>query len=124
VHDTPDTSAAAQIAQALDELAAAGLQSEARVADAVLRVQGARFGSHKLRQTLQAKGLDGDLISRTLALGRASEFERAAEVWRRKFGKPPADAAERARQQRFLAARGFGGDVIRRVVQGGGDDDD
>jgi regulatory protein len=123
VHDTPDTSAAAQIAQALDELAAAGLQSEARVADAVLRVQGARFGTHKLRQTLQAKGLDSDLISQTLALGRASELERAAEVWRRKFGNPPADAVERARQQRFLAARGFSGDVIRRVVQGGGEDD-
>jgi regulatory protein len=120
--DTPDVSAAEQIARVLDELSSAGLQSEARVADAVLRVQGARFGSHKLRQTLVAKGLDADLISQTLAQGRSSELERAAEVWRRKFGAAPADAAERARQQRFLAGRGFGGEVIRRVVQGRGDD--
>jgi regulatory protein len=123
VEDTPDASAAEQIARVLDELSSAGLQSEARVADAVLRVQGARFGSYKLRQTLQAKGLDADLISQTLALGRGSEFERAAEVWRRKFGTVPTDAAELARQQRFLAGRGFGGDVIRRVVRGPGDDE-
>jgi regulatory protein len=121
VQDTPDASAAEQIAQVLDQLATAGLQSEARVADAVLRVQGARFGSHKLRQTLLLKGLDASLIDETLALGRGSELQRAAEVWRRKFGTLPADAAERARQQRFLAGRGFSGDVIRRVVQG--DDD-
>ena len=116
--DTPEASAAEQIAKALDDLSASGLQSEARVADAVLRVQGARFGSHRLRQTLLAKGLDADLIHETLALGRSTELERAAEVWRRKFGAPPADATERARQQRFLAARGFSGDVIRRVVKG------
>ncbi len=121
--DGPDASAAEQIARVLDELSSAGLQSETRVADAVLRVQGARFGSHKLRQTLLAKGLDAELIGQTLALGRGSELERATEVWRRKFGTAPADAAERARQQRFLAGRGFGGEVIRRVVRGGGDDE-
>jgi regulatory protein len=120
--DTPEASAAEQIARALDELAAAGLQSEARVAQAVLRVQGARFGTHKLRHTLQAKGLAPALIAETLALGQGSELERAAAVWRRKFGTVAADAAERARQQRFLAGRGFSGDVIRRVVQGGDDE--
>jgi regulatory protein len=35
----------------------------------------------------------------------------------------PADAAERARQARFLAARGFGGEVIRRVLGGAGEDE-
>ena len=34
----------------------------------------------------------------------------------------PRDAAERAKQARFLAARGFGGDVIRRVLGGLEDD--
>ena len=49
---------------------------------------------------------------------RSTELERAREIWRRKFGAPPADAAERGKQTRFLAARGFGGDVIRRVLAG------
>jgi regulatory protein len=32
------------------------------------------------------------------------------------------DAAQRARQIRFLASRGFAGDTIRRVVSGADDD--
>jgi len=34
------------------------------------------------------------------------------------------DAQERARQMRFLAARGFSGDVVRRVVRDGSPDDE
>jgi len=36
----------------------------------------------------------------------------------------PRDAAERAKQSRFLAARGFGGEVIRKVLAGGAGEDD
>jgi regulatory protein len=53
---------------------------------------------------------------------RTSEVERAREVWRKKFGGPAQDAAGRAKQMRFLAGRGFGGDAIRRVVSGADDD--
>jgi hypothetical protein len=35
---------------------------------------------------------------------RDSELDRAREVWRKKFGTAPADAAEKARQMRFLQA--------------------
>ena len=49
-------------------------------------------------------------------------ISRAREVWRRKFGEPPTDAAERGKQMRFLASRGFGGDAIRKVVSGGDDE--
>jgi regulatory protein len=52
---------------------------------------------------------------------RGTELARAREVWRRKFGVPPQEAAERARQMRFLAGRGFSGDVVRRVVSGADD---
>ena len=47
-----------------------------------------------------------------------TEVERAREVWRKKFGEPPADAAERGKQMRFLQYRGFSGDAIRRVMCG------
>ncbi|MFY9512031.1 MAG: regulatory protein RecX, partial [Rubrivivax sp.] len=80
---------------------------------------GQRFGSRRLKQTLQAKGLDAGLVASTLAQARGSEEARATEVWRRKFGAtPPQDAREQARQMRFLAARGFDGEVIRRVIRG------
>ena len=57
-----------------------------------------------------------------LASLRGTEVERARDVWRRKFGMLPSDAAQRAKQARFLAARGFGGEVIRRVLALGDDD--
>ena len=43
---------------------------------------------------------------------------RALAVWAKRFGAIAPDAAGRAKQMRFLAARGFGADVIRRVLQG------
>ena len=119
---TETDSAQAQIARALDELATAGLLSEARAAASVLASQGQRYGVRRLKQTLQFKGLDPELVSATLTAARSTEVERAREVWRRRFGVPPADAAERARQMRFMAGRGFEGEVIRRVVQGAEDD--
>lgn len=123
VADLPEASAQAQIAAALDELAAKGLLSEDRAAESVLRSQGQRYGARRLKQTLQDKGLPAELVAQTLQQARATELERAQEVWRRRFGQPPADAAERARQMRFLAGRGFEGEVIRRVVQHGVEDD-
>ena len=52
---------------------------------------------------------------------RETELSRAQDVWRKKFGRPPEDAAERAKQMRFLITRGFAAEVVRRVIQG--DDD-
>lgn len=117
-----EVSAREQIAEALDDLAAKGFLSDQRAADAVLN-QGARFGSRRLKQTMQAKGLAPALVASTLQQARATELERAREVWRRRFGAPAEDAAGRAKQMRFLAGRGFDGDVIRRVVQAKSDED-
>ncbi len=122
VQDTDEVSAEVQIATALDELAAKGLLSEERTAEAVLNGQGRRHGVRRLKQTLQHKGLAPALVASTLQQARATEYERALAVWRRRFGEPPADATERAKQMRFLAGRGFEGEVIQRVVRGGGDE--
>lgn len=117
----------AAVTQALDELEQRGLLSDARTADAVLLAKSPRYGSRRLKQLLQAKSLDASLVSDTLARARDSEFDRARAVWHRRFGEPPADVRERARQQRFLAGRGFESAVIERVLkvaaQAGGDPD-
>jgi len=122
VEDQPEATARQQITAALDELAAKGLLSDQRTADSVLSGQGARYGSRRLKQTLQTKGLEPALVAGVLQQARATELERAREVWRRRFGAPAEDAAGRAKQMRFLAGRGFDGDVIRRVVQASDDD--
>jgi regulatory protein len=122
VEDTPEASAAEQIRAALDDLVARGLLSDARTAESVLTAQGRRHGSRRLKHTLQSKGLAPELVEATLHQARGTELERAREVWRRRFGAPPADAAERARQMRFLAGRGFDLEVIRRIVRGSDED--
>ena len=48
---------------------------------------------------------------------RGTELARAREVWRRRFGTPAEDAAQRARQGRFLLQRGFSGEVVARVLR-------
>ena len=110
------------LSQALDELQAKGFISEQRVVESVLNRRAAKLGTQRIRQELQARGLDPQAVSDAVADLRMTELARAQEVWRKKFGQPPEDAAERARQMRFLASRGFAGDTIRRVVSGGEDD--
>lgn len=111
-----------ELARALDDLEAKGFINEQRVLESVVHRRSAKLGAARVRQELQAKGLNPAAVAQAVADLQGTELERAREVWRKKFGVPPADAAERGRQMRFLAARGFGGEVIRRVV-GGRDDD-
>ena len=111
-----------ELEQALDELQAKGFIDEQRVIDSVIHRRAARLGASRVRQELQAKGLPAEAVAQAVAELRGSEADRAREVWRKKFGRAPTDAAERAKQMRFLAARGFGGEAIRRVVAGADDD--
>ena len=111
----------ADLARVLDELTAKGFISEARVAQSVLHRRAGRLGAARVLQELRAKGLSGEVLEDAAEQLRGTELARAREVWRRKFGVPPQEAAERARQMRFLAGRGFSGDVVRRVVSGADD---
>jgi regulatory protein len=111
-----------ELALALDELTAKGFINEQRVLESVIHRRSGRLGASRVRQELLAKGLDPSAVSEAVARLQSSELERARDIWRKKFGEPATDAAGRAKQMRFLAGRGFGGDTIRRVV-GGADGD-
>jgi regulatory protein len=110
------------LAQALDKLQAKDFINESRVVESVVHRRASKLGASRIKQELQAKGLEPQAVADAVHQLRATELDRAREIWRKKFGSPPADAAERAKQMRFLAARGFGGDTIHRVVQGGDED--
>ena len=110
-----------ELARALDDLQAKGFINEQRVLESVVYRRAPRLGAQRVRQELQAKGLAPEAIAQAVAELQGSELERAREVWRKKFGEPAADAQGRAKQVRFLASRGFGGETVRRVVQGAED---
>ena len=118
----PHAGSAEQLDRLLADLEAKKLLSDRRLAEVMARSRGDRFGAARVKQELRARGVADPLVRETVGELSRTELNRAREVWRRKFDAPPADAAERARQMRFLAQRGFNAEVIRRVV-GGRDDD-
>lgn len=105
-----------EIETVLAQLEAEGLLSDARYAEAYLRSNAGRFGTAKLQQALRTKGVDSELSNASLA-ELPDELARARAIWAKKFGTPPADAHEWARQARFLQSRGFASDVIRRLLK-------
>lgn len=108
---------AQDIAPVLDKLRARGLLSDQRMAEALVRTRGARYGRLRIAQELERRGVDRETIAASLP-SEADEVRTAREVWRRKFGGPPANLQERARQARYLAARGFCAAVVGRVLAG------
>ncbi|HUR87954.1 MAG TPA: recombination regulator RecX [Ramlibacter sp.] len=109
---------AGEVERVLDDLQARGFIDHQRVADSVVHRKAGKLGALRIKQELQAKGVEPALVQSAVAQLKATEIERARVVWRRKFESAPADARERARHARFLAARGFSGDAIARVLKG------
>lgn len=127
----------------LDQLARDGLLSDARFVESRVHARSGRFGNRRIEHELKHHGVAPSTDLRQQL--QRSEFERAREVWLKRFGRPGAkaaptgqgaegaaedgaergaeraaernfDAAEKARQMRFLAARGFTPETIRKVL--------
>ncbi len=111
-----------EVEQALAQLAAKGLVNDARVVETLVNRRSGKLGASRLRQELQAKGVSAELVAETMAGLKGTELARAQAVWQKKFGQLAATSAERNKQARFLASRGFSGDVVRQVVAGLSDD--
>ena len=106
----------------LDDLSRRKLLSDERYAESRAHALSRKFGAARIAHELRARGLDKDLADKASKTARATELERAREVWRRKFRSAPRTREERARQMRFLQSRGFSFDAIRAVVTGADED--
>ena len=116
--DGPHARAAAQVQELIAWLQAHRYLSEERFVESRIHARAARYGNLRIRQELAQHGVRvPPEFAQTL---KESELQRATEVWRRRFGTPGADAAERARQMRFLAQRGFSQETIARVLRQAG----
>ena len=99
----------------LDWLVSHRYLSDERFVESRVHARSARHGNLRIRRELSQHG-----VALTPALAgvlRDSEYARAVEVQQRKFGGPPDSLAERARQARFLVARGFSSEVVRQVLR-------
>lgn len=112
------------LAQALDALQAKDFINDQRVVESVVHRRAPRLGAGRVRQELERKGLDREAVASAVAALAVTELARARSVWQKKFGgAAPVDATERARQMRFLASRGFSGEVVRRALDVPDDND-
>jgi len=114
---SPHSESSEQVDLLLDALAARGWLSEARFAESRANTLGRKFGSRKIEHDLKSRGVSAEVVAQALQHSLAQELERCRAAWQRKFGVLPQDAAERGRQMRFLAGRGFSAEAIRVVTR-------
>lgn len=96
-----------EVVAVLDELSAQGLLSNERFAHALVAQKSGSYSRRSIRGELKRKGVSGEAIEG--ALGDAPVEDEAAmlALWQRRFGTPPSNDREKARQIRFLQSRGF-----------------
>ncbi|MGE8655556.1 MAG: recombination regulator RecX [Achromobacter sp.] len=118
----PHAEDADEVERVLDALEKEGWLSTERFAQSLVHRRASRQGAARIVQELRQHGVDDVQVSELREQLRATEHQRAFEVWQKRFGAKPEDRAAYAKQARFLASRGFAHDVIRRIL-GAGDDD-
>ncbi|RKT24970.1 regulatory protein [Paraburkholderia sp. RAU2J] len=102
----------------LDALEAENWLSDSRFAESLVHRRSSRLGANRILGELKQHALDQTLVEEASAQLRETELARAQAVWRKKFGQLPETPAERVKQTRFLAARGFSGATIGKILKG------
>jgi len=110
-----------EVEAVLDALEKEGWLSTERFAQSLVHRRASRQGAARIVQELRQHGVDDNQVAELRDQLRATEYDRALEVWKKRFDSKPADRAAYAKQARFLASRGFAHDVIRRIL---GDSDE
>lgn len=95
----------------LDRLQEEGLLSDERFCEAYVHARSQRgYGPVRLREELRQRGVAETLIDQQLSSAERDWAALARSAFAKRFPEGPAeDMKERARQQRFMQYRGFGG---------------
>lgn len=100
----------------LDDFKSRGWLSDARFTEQIVHARQVKFGSARVANELREKGIADDLIENAVAAVKENEFDNALAVCKKKYKEPPKSREDWARQARFLQSRGFGFDVIKKVL--------
>jgi regulatory protein len=102
----------------LDALEVENWLSDSRFAQSLVHRRSSKLGASRILGELKQHALDQTLVEDAKAQLRDTELARAQAVWSKKFGELPQTPAERAKQMRFLASRGFSGSTIGKILKG------
>ncbi len=100
----------------LDDFKARGWLSDQRFTEQIIHARKAKFGTAKIAHELREKGIADHLITDAVETLKATELDNATEVWRKKFKAYPQSREEWAKQARFLQSRGFGFELIKKIL--------
>lgn len=107
-----------EIEPLLDELQLSGYLSDARFAGALVRQKTGTHAQRAIARELRERGVAKEVAAAALAeSGAGDEFAQAQALWQRRFGRPPGDEREKARQLRFLVSRGYSVSVAYRILR-------
>ena len=124
---TPYAADQKELSDLLDDLAERGWQSDQRFTEQYIRLRSTKYGMQRIAQELRQKGITDSLIREVTAENGNEEnnaYVVAHAQWQRKFGALPTTPQDRAKQIRFLAARGFSQTIIQRILKGDWQDGD
>lgn len=113
-----------EVELAVDKLAEAGWQDDARFAESLVRSRvGSGYGPIHIRAELRTHGLDDDAIAIALDSFEGDWSENARDLVRRRYGDTvPDDLALRRKAADMLMRRGFSGDTVRAATRYDPDD--
>ncbi len=100
----------------LDDFKARGWLSDQRFTEQIIHARKAKFGTAKIAHELREKGISDQLITDAVETLKTTELDNATEVWRKKFKAHPQTREEWAKQARFLQSRGFGFELIKKIL--------
>ncbi len=111
------SAAAEDVDAVLDLLARQGYLSDARFANAVVHQKTGLLGKRAIAHVLKSKGVTADAAAAAMAAADIDDDATLVALWRRKFGRAPANDKEKARQIRFLQSRGFALSAIFKLMR-------
>lgn len=109
----PDPDALEQL---LDTLERENWQSDQRFAQSLVNRRAPRQGTLRIIQELRQHDVAEQHVNEIEQQLLETEANRARDVWEKKFGTRPENNKDYARQYRFMMARGFSADQVRRLL--------
>lgn len=107
---------AQEVDELLGDLECKGWLDDRRYVEAYIRSKRQRFGTRKILQDLESKGVAKSIILEYRKEVLEGDLNAAKLVWAKKYSVKPEGPATWAKQARFLVNRGFDQSTIRAVL--------